>query len=69
MDEYNREHYRRLQEEIRRAWEDLEYAHTWLVASDWDEDTSIDDKLASAQNKARVYTELVDRAAWTLRRG
>jgi hypothetical protein len=54
MDEYNREHYRRLQNDIRRAWEDLEYAHTWLVASDWDEDTSIDDKLATAQNKARA---------------
>jgi hypothetical protein len=60
--------YHLLQDELRRAWEELEYAHLWLTASDWDDETDIDDKLASARVKARQYLELVDRLSWTMRR-
>jgi hypothetical protein len=61
--------YRKLQEDLRHAWEQLEYTHLWLMASEWDEETDLDDKLADAQVKARAYTELVDRIAWTMRKG
>lgn len=61
--------YPKLQEDLRRAWEQLEYTHLWLTASDWDDETDLDDKLADAQVKARTYLELVDRLAWTMRRG
>jgi hypothetical protein len=60
--------YPQLQEDLRRAWEELEYAHLWLTASDWDDETDIDDKLASARVKARQYLEIVDRISWTMRR-
>ena len=60
--------YAALQHDLRRAWEELEYAHLWLTASDWDAQTSINDKLNTAQQKARAYTELVDRIAWIMRR-
>jgi hypothetical protein len=66
MDDIN---YTNLQNELRRAWEQLEYTHLWLTGSDWDKDTDIDDKLADAQVKARAYLELVDRLAWMMRRG
>jgi len=59
---------RELQEQLRKAWDDLDYAHIWLMASEWDEETSLDDKIASAQQKARAYLELVDRIAWTMRK-
>ena len=60
--------YRQLQDDLRRAWEELEYAHLWLTASDWDDDTNIDDKLSTARVKARAYQELVDRLSWMMRR-
>jgi hypothetical protein len=60
--------YRQLQNDLRRAWEELEYAHLWLTASDWDDDTNIDDKLSTARVKARAYQELVDRLSWMMRR-
>ena len=60
--------YNQLQDELRRAWEELEYAHLWLTASDWDDETDIDDKLSSARIKARQYLEIVDRLSWTMRR-
>jgi hypothetical protein len=60
--------YAALEDELRRAWEELEYAHLWLTASEWDTTTNINDKLNTAQQKARAYTELVDRIAWTLRK-
>jgi hypothetical protein len=59
---------RELQEQLRKAWDDLDYAHIWLMASEWDEETDIDDKIASAQHKARAYLEIVDRIAWTMRK-
>ncbi len=59
---------RELQEQLRKAWDDLDYAHLWLMASEWHEQTSLDDKLASAQQKARAYLELVDRISWTMRK-
>ena len=65
MEEIN---YRQLQDDLRRAWEELEYAHLWLTASDWDDDTNIDDKLSTARVKARAYQELVDRLSWMMRR-
>jgi hypothetical protein len=65
MEELN---YRQLQDDLRRAWEELEYAHLWLTASDWDDDTNIDDKLSTARVKARAYQELVDRLSWMMRR-
>lgn len=58
-----------LQDQLRKAWEDLEYAHLWLTASEWTEQTNLDDKLKSAQHKARAYLELVDRISWTMRKG
>ncbi|MEO8285835.1 MAG: hypothetical protein ABI670_05330 [Chloroflexota bacterium] len=61
--------YSQLQEELRKAWDELDYAHLWLTASEWDENTSMDDKLNSAQQKARRYLELVDRISWTMRKG
>lgn len=61
--------YPKLQDDLRHAWEQLEYTHLWLTASDWNELTNIDDKLADAQVKARAYLELVDRLAWMMRRG
>ena len=60
--------YAALQSDLRRAWEELEYAHLWLTASEWDATTSINDKLITAQQKARAYNELVDRIAWMMRR-
>jgi hypothetical protein len=60
--------YAALQNDLRRAWEDMEYAHLWLTAFDWDASTNINDKLTAAQQKARQYTELVDRIAWSMRR-
>jgi len=60
--------YAALQDALRRAWEELEYAHMWLIASEWDSRTSMNDKLSSAQQKAHAYTQLVDRIAWTMRR-
>ena len=60
---------RDLQEQLRKAWDDLDYAHLWLMASEWDEKTEIFDKVAVAQQKARAYLELVDRIAWTMRKG
>jgi hypothetical protein len=60
--------YAALQNDLRRAWEELEYAHLWLTASEWDATTSINDKLNTAQQKARAYSELVDRIAWMMRR-
>jgi hypothetical protein len=59
---------RDLQEQLRKAWDELDYAHIWLMASEWDEETDLDDKIISAQNKARAYLELVDRIAWTMRK-
>ena len=61
--------YRELQEQLRKAWDELDYAHLWLTASEWDEQTNLDDKLNSAQQKARAYLELVDRISWTMRKG
>ena len=61
--------YAKLQADLRRAWEELEYTHLWLTASEWDEATDIDDKLADAQVKARAYLELVDRIRWMMRKG
>jgi hypothetical protein len=60
--------YAALQSALRHAWEELEYAHLWLTASDWDATTKINDKLNTAQQKARAYNELVDRIAWMMRR-
>ena len=60
--------YAALQHDLRRAWEELEYAHLRLTASEWDAQTNINDKLITAQQKARSYTELVDRLAWMIRR-
>jgi hypothetical protein len=60
--------YDALQDDLRHAWEELEYAHLWLTASEWDAQTSMNDKLATAQQKAHAYTQLVDRIAWTLRK-
>lgn len=60
--------YQQLQDDLRRAWEELEYAHLWLTASEWDDNTDLDDKLISARIKARNYLELVDRLSWTMRR-
>jgi hypothetical protein len=60
--------YSKLQDELRRAYEQLEYAHLWLVASDWTDETNIDDKLSTAQVRARAYLEIVDRLAWMMRR-
>jgi hypothetical protein len=65
MDEID---YKQLQDDLRHAWEELEYAHLWLTASEWGRETDIDDKLAAAQVKARVYLELVDRVSWMMRR-
>ena len=61
--------YTELQEQLRKAWDELDYAHLWLTASEWDEYTNLDDKLNSAQQKARAYLELVDRISWTMRKG
>jgi len=60
--------YTELQTQLRKAWDDLDYAHLWLTATEWDEDTNLDDKLNSAQQKARAYLELVDRISWTMRK-
>jgi hypothetical protein len=60
--------YKKLQDELRQTWEQLEYAHLWLTASDWTDETNIDDKLTTAQVRARAYLEIVDRLAWTMRR-
>lgn len=60
--------YKKLQDDLRRAWEELEYSHLWLTGSDWDDETDIDDKLATAQVKARAYLEIVDRLSWMMRR-
>lgn len=60
--------YEQLQSDLRRAWEDLEYEHLWLTASEWDDDTNLDDKLQSARIKARTYLEIVERIGWTMRR-
>jgi hypothetical protein len=60
--------YDALQDSLRLAWEELEYAHMWLIASEWDSRTSMNDKLSSAQQKAHAYTQLVDRIAWTMRK-
>lgn len=61
--------YHDLQNQLKKAWDDLDYAHLWLTASEWDEGTNLDDKLKSAQQKARVYLELVDRISWMMRKG
>jgi len=63
-----KEIYRDLQEQLRKAWDELDYAHLWLNAGDWDEDTDIDDKIKSAQQKGRAYLELVNRISWTMRK-
>ena len=61
-------HSSKRQDEPRHASEQLEYAHLWLVASDWTDETNIDDKLSTAQVRARAYLEIVDRLAWMMRR-
>jgi len=69
MDKTNKKNTNReLQEQLRKAWDELDYAHIWLMASEWDEETDLDDKIVSAQNKARAYLELVDRISWTMRK-
>jgi len=68
MDDKN-EMLRGLQEDLRRAWEELDYAHLWLTASEWDEATDIDDKLNTGQQKARAYLELLNRISWVMRKG
>ncbi len=60
--------YAQLQDELKTAWEDLEYAHLWLNGSTWDEDINLDEQLLAARLKARNYLELVDRLSWTIRR-
>ena len=61
--------YADLQAQLRKAWDELDYAHLWLTATEWDEETNLDDKLSTAQQKARAYLELVDRIRWTMRKG
>jgi len=65
----NKISYNELQDELRKAWDDLDYAHLWLMASEWNDETNLNDKLKSAQNKARAYLELVDRIGWMMRKG
>ena len=60
--------YEQLQNELRTAWEDLEYAHLWLNGSTWTEDINLNDQLLAARLKARSYLELVERLSWMLRR-
>lgn len=59
--------FEQLQDELRTAWEELEYAHLWLNGSTWTEDLNLDDQLLAARLKARNYLELVDRLSWMLR--
>ena len=69
MDREKNELYRDLQEDLRKAWDELDYAHLWLTASEWGESTNIDDKLTTGQQKARAYLELLNRISWAMRKG
>ncbi len=60
--------YSQLQDELKAAWEDLEYTHLWLNGSTWHEDMNLDEQLLAARLKARNYLEIVDRLSWTIRR-
>ncbi|MEO5951136.1 MAG: hypothetical protein ABIQ44_01590 [Chloroflexia bacterium] len=60
--------YEQLQDELRKDWEDLEYAHLWLNGSTWTEDINLNEQLLAARLKARSYLELVERLSWMLRR-
>jgi hypothetical protein len=60
--------YAQLQEELRTAWEELEYTHLWLNGSTWDENINLDEQLLASRLKARNYLELVDRLSWMIRR-